>query len=123
MRLSGTSCSAIALTQYICQKCGSGNSFAAATFLKRLAFCCTLLWAALGCRVSAFSTLSTSSTAPVLHCLKTSFNCRYLASCRFWYAICLGEECNRVTDAPESTRRLLGHISPQPSSVLSQARQ
>ena len=27
MRLSGTSCSAIPLTQYICQKCGSSNSF------------------------------------------------------------------------------------------------
>ena len=27
MRLSNTSCSAIALTQYICQKCGSGDSF------------------------------------------------------------------------------------------------
>ena len=33
MRLSGTSCCAIALTQYICQKCGSGNSFPAAGFL------------------------------------------------------------------------------------------
>ena len=27
MRLSGTSCSAIALTQYICQNYGSGDSF------------------------------------------------------------------------------------------------
>jgi hypothetical protein len=27
VRLSGTSCSAIPLTQYICQKCGSSNSF------------------------------------------------------------------------------------------------
>jgi hypothetical protein len=27
VRLSGTSCSAIALTQYIRQKCGSGDSF------------------------------------------------------------------------------------------------
>jgi len=35
----------------------------------------------------------------------------------------LDEECNRVTDAPESTRRLLGYISPQPSSVPIQARQ
>jgi hypothetical protein len=35
----------------------------------------------------------------------------------------LDEECNRMTDAPESTRRLLGHISFQPSSVPIQARQ
>jgi hypothetical protein len=27
VRLSGTSCSAIVLTQYICQKCRSGDSF------------------------------------------------------------------------------------------------
>jgi hypothetical protein len=33
------------------------------------------------------------------------------------------ERVNRVTDAPESTRRLLGHISLQPSSVPIQARQ
>ena len=75
------------------------------------------------CRVPAFSTLSTSSTAPLLHRLETSFNWRYLASCQFGMRFALGEECNRVTDAPQSTRRLLGHISPQPSSVPIQARQ
>jgi hypothetical protein len=44
VHLSGTSCSAIALTQYICQKCGSGDSFPY-TFLKRLAFGCHLFFA------------------------------------------------------------------------------
>src|ERR1700722_4660753 len=75
------------------------------------------------CRVPALSTLSTPSTAPILHYLKTSFNCRYLASCRFGTRFAFPEECNRVTDAPESTRRLADHISPQPSSVPIQARQ
>jgi hypothetical protein len=93
------------------------------TFLKRLGFGCHWCFAPLGCRAPAFSTLSTSSTAPLLHGLETSFNFRYLASCRFWYAICPSERCNRVTDAPESTRRLAGHISPQPNSVPIQARQ
>ena len=76
-----------------------------------------------GCRVPAFSTLSTPSTVLVSNCSESSLIWHDLASRRFWYAICFGEECNRVTDAPESTRRLSGHISPQPSSVPTQARQ
>jgi len=82
-------------------------------FLKRLRRSCHYCLAGnSACRISAFSTLSTSSTAPLLHCLKTSFNCRYLASCRFGMRVAFAEECNRVTDAPESTRRLSGHIPP-----------
>jgi ABC-type transporter Mla MlaB component len=36
---------------------------------------------------------------------------------------CSPEKCNRVTDAPETTRRLSDHISLQPSSVPIQTRQ
>jgi len=34
-----------------------------------------------------------------------------------------GEECNRVTDAPENDETTLGAHFPQPSSVPNQARQ
>jgi hypothetical protein len=76
-----------------------------------------------GCRVPAFSTLSTPSTVLVLNRLESSLIWKDLASRRIWYAICVWRRYDRATDAPESTRRLLGHISPQPRSVPIQARQ
>src|ERR1700733_15920511 len=77
-----------------------------------------------GCHRPAFSTLSTPSTVLVLNLLGKFLD---LALLSFLSAlVCdlpLQEGCNRVTYAPESTRRLSGHISPQPSSVPIQARQ
>src|SRR5439155_24798756 len=47
-------------------------------------------------------------------CLKTSFNCRYLASCRFWHAICLGRrvQSHAKTRSEEHTSELQsrGHL-------------
>ena len=77
-----------------------------------------------GCTGQPFSTLSTPSTVLVLNLLGKFLD---LALLSFLSAlVCdlpLQEGCNRVTYAPESTRRLSGHISPQPSSVPIQARQ
>ena len=57
-------------------------------FSEAIRFLVPVLLDEFDCRTPPFSTLSTPSTASLLHCLKTSFNCRYLAPCRFWYAIC-----------------------------------
>jgi hypothetical protein len=59
------------------------------TFLKRLGFRCHRR---VRCRVPAFSTLSTPSTVLVLNSLGTSLIWRYLASRRFWHAICFLEK-------------------------------
>jgi hypothetical protein len=93
------------------------------TFLEPFRFPTRFLVDEFGCRVPAFSTLSTPSTVLVLNCLESSLIWRDLATRPFGLPFAFVEGCNRVTDAPEIDETTLWAHLPQPSSVPNPARQ
>ena len=57
-------------------------------FSEAIRFLVPVLLDEFDCRTPPFSTLSTPSTVLVPNSRETSLIWRYLAPCRFWYAIC-----------------------------------
>jgi hypothetical protein len=123
--LSGSSFAHLELTQYIC-KIAIRRDSSLLLFSQAIRFPAPFLVDEFGCGVSALSTLSTSSTSSTLSLPNGPRKpLDYVLLSIPSGLVCdlpLDEECNRMTDAPETDETTLWPHSLQPSSVPVQAR-